>query len=189
MSKIETIFRTARDVGAAAWFGGTLMGAVGVNSAAAASAAEDDTTEVAGEAWSAWTPVNLAAIGLHLIGGTGVLLSNSERLRGQQGVGAVTIAKLAVTAAALGTTGYSRHLGQRIISAEQEPASDATTPTENTDPVVASAMRQLSVMQWAIPTLTGAIVVLSSVMGEQQRPTQVASGVIGRVADRVPFGG
>jgi hypothetical protein len=46
---------------------------------------------------------------------------------------------------------------------------------------VAKAQRQLKVLQWVIPALTGAVLVLSARMGEQQRPAQVSGGLLGRL--------
>ena len=45
---------------------------------------------------------------------------------------------------------------------------------------MAKAQRQLKVCQWLIPVLTGGISVLNSLHGEQQRPNQQASGILGR---------
>jgi hypothetical protein len=60
--------------------------------------------------------------------------------------------------------------------------SDATTPSSSTPPEVASAQKQLAVLQWAVPALTGALVVVSSFAGEQQRPASVLQGLTKRVA-------
>jgi hypothetical protein len=177
--------RSLHDLGAAAWFGGSLMGAVGVNKAAAGSAKDSQTTKVAGAGWSAWTPVNLVAIGAHLAGGAMLLAANRKRVVAQSGVATVSAVKTAATAAALAATGYSRLIGQRVIDAEGTPATDGTTPTEDTDGDVARAQRQLAMLQWVIPATTGAIIVASAIMGEQQRPRQVASGVVERVAERL----
>jgi hypothetical protein len=46
---------------------------------------------------------------------------------------------------------------------------------------VAKAQRQLKVLQWMIPALTGAVLVLNARMGEQQRPAQVTAGLLGRL--------
>jgi hypothetical protein len=43
---------------------------------------------------------------------------------------------------------------------------------------VASAQRQLKVLQWVIPALTGGIVVLNALHGEQQRPNQQVPGIL-----------
>jgi hypothetical protein len=46
---------------------------------------------------------------------------------------------------------------------------------------VAKAQRQLKVLQWVIPALTGAVLVLNARMGEQQRPAQVSGGLRDRL--------
>lgn len=181
-----TVARSLHDLGLAAWFGGSLMGAVGVNRSAAGVARTKDTTHVAGAGWSAWTPVNLAAIGAYLIGATGLTYANSGRLVAQKGVASTGIAKAALTAGALAATGYSRLLGQRVIDAEESPAEDGTTPTEGAAPEVAAAQRQLSVLQWVIPATTGGLIALTALMGEQQRPASVVGGIAHRLADHLP---
>jgi hypothetical protein len=47
--------------------------------------------------------------------------------------------------------------------------------------VVARAQRQLTALQWVIPVLTGAVLVVNARMGEQQRPTQVTGGLVRRL--------
>jgi hypothetical protein len=76
MSGRNTIIRTLHDLGAAAWFGGSLMGAVGLNGAAAAVKDPHDRGRVASVGWAKWSPVNAAAIGAHVIGGAGILYAN-----------------------------------------------------------------------------------------------------------------
>jgi hypothetical protein len=46
---------------------------------------------------------------------------------------------------------------------------------------VARSQRQLKALQWAIPALTGAVLVVNARMGEQQRPAQVALGMVQRL--------
>jgi hypothetical protein len=36
-------------------------------------------------------------------------------------------------------------------------------------------------LQWALPALTGALLVMNSLAGEQQRPQSVARGVVDRL--------
>jgi hypothetical protein len=176
----NTMARALHDLGAAAWFGGSLMGAVGVNGAAADVHDPIESTRVAQAGWGRWTPVNLAAIGLHLIGGAVMTWENKGRLSAQKGVLATTIAKTAVTAAALGVTAYSRVLGEQVMRAGDVPTEGGTTPGTTTPPKVADAQKQLHALQWAVPALTGSIVGLSAYMGEQQRPTEVSKGLFGR---------
>ena len=60
----------------------------------------------------------------------------------------------------------------------------ATEPSEATPNDVASAQRQLRYLQWALPVLTGAIVVLGAQQGEQQRPGQILAGLGSAFANR-----
>jgi hypothetical protein len=182
----NTFARSLHDLGLATWFGGSLMGAVGVNRAAAAAARTKDTTSVAGAGWSAWTPVNLVAIGAYLVGGIELTLENKGRLVAQRGVTSTAIAKGGLTGVALLATAYSRVIGQRIIAAEDTPADDGTTPIERTSPEVAAAQRQLAVLQWVIPATTGSLIVMSALMGEQQRPSAVVHGVAERFVSHLP---
>jgi hypothetical protein len=46
---------------------------------------------------------------------------------------------------------------------------------------VAAAQRQLAMLQWAVPALTGALVVISSYAGEQQRASEVHKGFARRL--------
>ena len=75
----------------------------------------------------------------------------------------------------------SRVLGDRISADHAVPVSDGTRPSAATPPHVASAQKQLAVLQWAVPALTGALVVVSASAGEQQRPRSVLKGVTRRV--------
>ena len=180
MTTRDTISRTMHDVGLAAWFGGSLMGAIGLNGAAADVSDPRERTRVASSGWQRWTPVNMAAIGAHLVGGAGLLLANKGRIAGQKGVMTSTVAKSALTAAALGATAYSRALGEKVIRSNA-PSAGGTTPTSQTPPDVADAQNKLNTMQWAIPALTGGLVWLTSLHGEQQKPTQQAKGMLQRV--------
>jgi hypothetical protein len=96
-------------------------------------------------------------------------------------VGRATMAKNAVSLAALAATGYSRVLGQRLMDHEKAPAKDGTTPVEDTPPDVKKIQQQLKILQYAIPAHVGALIAISAVMGEQQRTTQVAQGVLRRL--------
>jgi hypothetical protein len=176
----NTIFRSMHDVGLAAWFGGTLANAVALNAAAAEADSSYGTGRVANAGWDRWTPVNAAAIGAHLVGSVGLLGGNRRRLQAQQGVASMSVAKTALTAAALGVTAYSRVLGSRVSAHTHVPAETGTEPTAQTPPDVAKAQKQLAMLQWAVPVVTGALVVISSFAGEQQRASEVHKGLVGR---------
>jgi hypothetical protein len=165
------------DLGLAAWFGGTLANAVALNPAAAQAGTSNRAGAVANVGWDRWTPVNAAAVGAHLVGSVGQLAGNTGRLQAQKGVGSMALAKTALTAVALGATAYSRVLGRKVSEKTDVPAASGTEPAPTTPDDVAAAQRQLAMLQWAVPALTGALVVVSSFAGEQQRPSEVKKGM------------
>jgi hypothetical protein len=177
----NTVARTLHDLGLAAWFGGSLMGAAGLNGAASVVDDPAQRLRVANTGWARWTPLNLAGIAAHLAGGAVLTGANKSRLAGQQGVAAASTVKTALTAAALATTAYARVLGKRLERAGDVPVEGGTTPNPTTPEDGARAQRQLTALQWMIPVLTGAVLVVSARMGEQQRPTQVTGGLIRRL--------
>lgn len=173
----DTLSRSLHDTGLAAWFGGTLANAVALNPASAEADSSAGTGAVANVGWDRWTPVNAAAIGSHLVGSVGQIVGNKGRLGAQEGVASMAVAKTALTAAALGVTAYSRVLGRKVSSETRMPAHSATEPEVGTPPAVAAAQKQLRQLQWVVPALTGALVVLSSFAGEQQRASEVKKGI------------
>ena len=177
----NTLSRTLHDVGLAAWFGGSLMGAVGLNAAAGAVDDPAQRGRVANEGWDRWTPLNAGAIGAHLLGGAAILAANRKRVAGQKGVAGMTAAKTLMTGAALGVTAYSRILGRKVASQKDMPVGSGTDPIAQTPDDVAKAQQQLKALQWAVPATTAAILALNSYAGEQQRPSEVNKGMRGRV--------
>ena len=181
MAQTNTIARSLHELGLATWFGGSLMGAIGVNGAAAEVDPQDQRARVANAGWGRWTPVNMAAIGAHLVGGVLLTRANKGRVAGQKGVFRTSAIKTVVTGAALAATAYARALGQKVMDAGDVPVEGGTDPSAQTPPDVADAQRRLDALQWAIPALTGTLVLLDARMGEQQRPQEASSGVIRRV--------
>ena len=181
MAADNTVSRSLHDLGLATWFGGSLMGAVGLNGAAAQVQEPKQRLRVASSGWNRWTPVNLAGIAAHLAGGAVLLGANKGRVASQQGVAQATVVKTALTGAALAATAWSRALGAKLDEAGEVPVEGGTDPSIDTPEDVAKAQRQLKVLQWVIPALTGAVLVLNARMGEQQRPAQVTGGLLGRL--------
>jgi hypothetical protein len=181
MAADNTVSRSLHDLGLAAWFGGSLMGAVGLNGAAAEVEEPKQRLRVATAGWNRWTPVNLAGIAAHVAGGAVLLGANKGRVASQQGVAQATVVKTALTGAALAATAWSRALGAKLDEAGEVPVEGGTDPSIDTPEDVAKAQRQLKVLQWVIPALTGAVLVLNARMGEQQRPAQVSGGLLGRL--------
>jgi hypothetical protein len=180
----NTVSRSLHDLGLATWFGGSLMGAVGLNGAAAEAEEPKQRLRVANAGWNRWTPVNLAGIAAHVAGGAVLLGANKGRVASQQGVAQATVVKTALTGAALAATAWSRALGAKLNEAGEVPVEGGTDPSGDTPEDVAKAQRQLKVLQWVIPALTGAVLVLNARMGEQQRPAQITGGLLGRLRPR-----
>ena len=178
MSERNTLAHAMHDLGLAAWFGGSLMGAIGVNGAAADVDDPRQRARVANAGWARWTPFNAVAIGAPLVGGAQLRKANKGRVATQQGVLANTNLKMALTAGALAATGYARVLGKKMQKAGDVPVAGGTNATATTPPEVAKAQKQLNALQWAIPGLTGAMLASSSLHEEQQRPSQVLGGTI-----------
>ncbi|WP_030723563.1 hypothetical protein [Streptomyces sp. NRRL F-2580] len=176
MSERNTVWRSMHDVGLAAWFGGSLMGAVGLNGAAKGhSDSWRDNARIASTGWAKWTPVSAVSIAAHLVGGSGLLAANASRVATQQGVAASTVAKTVLTGIALAATAYARMLGKKIeLASSQDPqdAEEAAAPLDT-----AKAERQLSYAQWVVPAVTGGLLILNALHGEQQRPEQQAQGM------------
>lgn len=182
MTQRNTVFRTLHELGVAAWFGGTLAGAVAVNGAAAQASDPRERLRIANAGWARWTPVNLAAIGAHLVGTTGVGWGNKGRIVAQKGVAASSAAMTGLTVAALAVTAYSRMLGKKLEAAEGQPVEGTTEPAAGTAEPASAAQRRLRVCQWVIPALTGGLVVVNALHGEQQRPGQQLPGLLARPA-------
>jgi hypothetical protein len=181
MAGRHTMLRSMHDLGLAAWFGGSLMGAVGVNGAAEKVNDTKQRLGVASEGWARWTPVNAAAIGTHVVGAAGELITESPRVFAQSGVGRMSAVKTGLTLAALAATGYSRLLGMHLQKAAEAPVVAGTAPHNGTPPDIANRQRQLRVLQWVIPALTGAMIIVTAFAGEQQKPGQVLRGVLNRM--------
>lgn len=124
---------------------------------------------VASAGWARWAPVNAAAIGVHAIGGIGLIVANKGRVAGQQGVAANTIVKAALTGAALASTAFSGIKGKTVV-----------IPSTMTPPEVASAKQQLRIAQWVTPAVTAVLIALGSQQGEQQRAGEVVHGLFRR---------
>jgi hypothetical protein len=180
MTNRNTVLRSLHDLGLAAWFGGNLMGAIGVNKAAAKAKDPTERTRLSSIGWAAWSPAQAAFIGAHLAGSIGILVTDRGRVAVQPGARANTVVKALLTAAALGTTAASGALGAKIGKESPTPSATATEPASETPSEVASAQSALKPLQWATPALTGALIVLTAQQGEYQRTSSPIRGRLGQ---------
>ena len=172
-SNRNTIIRSVHDLGAAAWFGGSLMGAVGVNGVSQDVKDPAERAAIASGGWARWAPVSAAAIGAHVIGSVGIFLANRDRVRDQRGAAANSVIKSVLTVAAIGTTVYSGILGAKIATeGGSAPVEGGTVPSAGTPDKVARRQQQQRILQWVTPALTGGIVILGAQQGEQQRASE-----------------
>lgn len=169
--------RSLHDLSAAAWFGGSLMGAVGLNGATAEAKDPQERTRLSSLGWAKWAPVQAAAFGAHVIGGVGLLLGNKGRLAAQEGAKANTIIKTAVTLAGIGLTFYSGMLGKKVAELSHEGGEGATEPKASASPELKAAQKQLKMLQWSLPAVSGLVIVLGAQQGEQQRPKNILEGL------------
>ena len=181
------IIHLLHDAGAAAWFGGSLMGATGLNAAAAQLDDPTQRAKASTAGWSRWAPVNAAAVGAHLIGGAGLLYTDWSRVKTQEGVGRSTAIKAGTTAAALGVAAWSAALNRKMAAAGPVPVKGATEPGAMTPPDVAATQRQLKLVQWLNPLVSGALIGLTAWHEEQQRTSQQVPGLLKGLTSRSPL--
>ena len=170
--------RSAHDLGAAAWFGGTLMGAVGLNGATGKAKDPKERTRLSALGWAKWTPVQIAAFALHGIGGVGLILGNKGRVAAQDGVGANTTVKTVVTLLGMALSLYSGMQGKKVGELAEQGGAGATEPRPGASDELAKAQSRLKTTQWLLPLISGIVVVLGAHQGEMQRPENVKKGLL-----------
>jgi len=170
------VIRTLHNVGLAAWTGGSLMGAIGLNGAASALDDPAQRSKAATAGWSRWAPVNAAAIGSHLVGAAGLLVTDWPRVRHQQGVAKSSAIKTVTTGVGLGVAVWSGLLNRKMAKAGAVPVAGATEAALSTPPEVARTLRQLKLVQWLNPAAGLALIALSDWQSQQQRASEAAKG-------------
>ncbi|WP_314191677.1 hypothetical protein [uncultured Arthrobacter sp.] len=171
------IARSVHDLTAAAWFGGSLMGAVGLNGAAAEAKDPAERTRLSSRGWMRWAPVQTAAFATHLLADLFIALENKDRIAQQEGVARDTIYKTAVTLAGAAVTLYAGVLGKKVEKLSGEGGEGATEPRAGASEKLQSAQKQLKALQWTIPAFAASVIVLGAKHGEMQRPKNVFKGL------------
>ncbi|MCZ2405018.1 hypothetical protein IV498_18100 [Paenarthrobacter sp. Z7-10] len=174
------IARSIHDLTAAAWFGGSLMGAVGLNGATGQAKDSTERTRLSALGWKRWAPVQGAALIGHVVAGLAVINENKERIASQDGGTRLTAYKTAVTLTGAALTLYTGILGRKVEQLAGEGAEGATEPGPGSSKELASAQRQLKILQWTIPFFAGTVIVLGAKHGEMQRTHNVLKGLVKR---------
>lgn len=119
----STAFGTAtkalRDVGAAAWFGGSLMGASGLNAAADAAGGPADRERVVSAGWAKWTPISRAALAATFLGSVGQLAARRST---------ANVVGVGLTTAAVGLTAGTAVMGAKEVPETTIHAVEWTIP-------------------------------------------------------------
>lgn len=164
MTASSTAVRAIHLVTNAAWFGGSLMGAVGLNPAAHEGDTAEERAQIADAGWTRWGPVQGAAVGLHLLSGLAIVADNRRRTLAHPPTTVAVVLKTALTGAALAASGAAYLYGARLGEARERTDEDVVARRQERE--LSQRMRWL---QWATPVTTGGLLVLDAYLGEQQR--------------------
>ncbi|MDZ4089975.1 MAG: hypothetical protein U1D68_02055 [Arthrobacter sp.] len=171
------VARSIHDLTAGAWFGGSLMGAIGLNGAAAEAKDPAERTRLSSLGWKKWAPVQTAAFGAHFLSGLAIMWENKGRMAKQDGVMRLSVIKSIVTLAGAGVSLYAGLQGAKVDKLASEGAKGATEPKPGASEELRSAQQQLKILQWAIPVFAGSVIVMGAKHGEMQRPKNVFAGL------------
>ena len=170
MSERNTLVRSMHDLGLATWFGGSLMGVIGLNGGASEASSSAERLRISAAGWKKWSPAQWAGIVTHGIGGLALIYANKGRLAAQPEGRTNTYVKAGIELLAVAGTLYSAVQGGKIASQQHEGGEGATDPQPGTSDKLQSAQRKERIAQWLVPALTGTLIVMAAQQGEQQRP-------------------
>jgi hypothetical protein len=186
------VAQAVHDLGAALWFGGSVMGAAGVNKSGADLSQGIDRIRVAGSAWGRFQPAQWAGVAATLLAGLQLTRVGGRRVALQKGFGSVGALKAAIAVAGAGATAYASYCGARIGKLAEEAhargelleVKDATSPTPATPQRIAMWQRRQRMTQFAVPVLAGANIACGSWLVQSYRLASTAKGVARRFLPR-----
>lgn len=185
----RVVAQAVHDLGAALWFGGSVMGVAGVNKSGADLRDGVDKVRVAASAWRRFAPAQWLGIGAVMVAGSRLTWESKGRLAVQHGLGRAGAAQAAVAVAGAAATGFAAWSGTRIGQlterarerGERFDTEDATIPNDATPPEVAAWQRRQRVAQYLVPALAGANIVLNAYLTQQYRPGATLAGIARRL--------
>ena len=183
------VAQAVHDLGSALWFGGSVMGAAGVNKSGQQLTQGIDRIRVASSAWGRFAPAQWAGIGATLLAGVRLTQVGGRRLALQKGFGTVGGLKAGVAVAGAAATGFAAYSGSRIGALAEEAeqrgtpvqVKDATLPTDATPPDIARWQQRQRVAQALVPVLAGANIVCNSWLVQSYRVGSTLKGVVRRL--------
>ncbi len=183
------VAQAVHDLGSALWFGGSVMGAAGVNKSGQQLTQGIDRIRVASSAWGRFAPAQWAGIGATLLAGLRLTQVGGRRLALQEGFGTVGGVKAGFAVAGAAATGFAAYSGTRIGRLAEEAerrgtpvqVKDATLPTDATPPDIARWQRRQRVAQALVPVLAGGNIVCNSWLVQSYRAGSTIKGVVRRL--------
>ena len=170
--------RSVHDLTAAAWFGGSLMGAVGLNGAAAEAKDPAERTRLSSRGWMKWAPVQTAAFATHLLADLFIALENKDTDRQAGGRGPRTPSTRRPSPWRAPRSPCMRVCwGRRWTSWPTRVPKAPPSPGPARPTKLQAAQKQLKVLQWTIPAFAASVIVLGAKHGEMQRPKNVFKGL------------
>ncbi len=181
--------QAVHDLGAALWFGGSVMGVAGVNKSGSDLSQGIDRIRVAGSAWNRFAPAQWGGVAATLLTGLWLTGSNTRRLAVQEGYARVGAVKAGLTVAGAAATAYSAYSGQKIGQLAEEAhrrgetveTKDATIPTAGTPAEVATWQKRQRYAQVAVPVLAGGVITCNAWLVQAYRTGATLRGVLGRI--------
>ena len=185
----HVLAQAVHDLGAALWFGGTVMGVAGVNKAGNDLRDPLDKVRVAESAWRRFAPVEWAGIAAVLGAGTQLTRASRSRLATQHGWARAGGTKAAVAVAGAAASAFAAYSGNKIgqlteqaaRSGQQLDVQDASTPSAQTPPDIVRWQRRQRAAQYLVPLTSGANIVLNAYLVQTYRPGATARGLLRRV--------
>ena len=185
----HVVAQSVHDLGAALWFGGTVMGVAGVNKAGNDLRDPLDKVRVAESAWRRFAPVEWAGIAAVLGAGTQLTRASKGRLATQHGWARAGSTKAAVAVAGAAASAFAAYSGNKIgqlteqaaRSGQQLDVQDASTPSAQTPPDIVRWQRRQRAAQYLVPLTSGANIVLNAYLVQTYRPAATARGLLRRV--------
>lgn len=180
---VRPMVRAVRDAGLAAWFGGSVMGVVGVNRAVQDLSEPAERLAFVDQAWDRWTVPGALAIAAHLLGSAAMAWGHDSRLLARRGVPTQLLVRGGLSAAAVAATGAARVTRKQAVSAALN-AAHRSDQAETAPVEAAKPQQRLRITEYAVPLLTGAVVAANAVTSEQQRPVATLQRIGTRINPR-----
>lgn len=164
MTAYSTTIRATHLLTNAAWFGGSLRGAVALNPAARQHDDPRQGADIADAGWNRWGPVQGAAMGLHLLSGIAILIDNRRRVLSHPPTTTAVAAKTGLTGVAVVASAAAFRVGAKLGDARSSAHGDAAAGQK-----ARSLAERMKWLKWATPAATAGLLVLDAYLGEQQR--------------------